>query len=547
MNATVGGRLEAVERPRTLFGPDYLRLAALVAVAIAVHGWLIAHTAVTARDSLGFARLALCFETPSAAPPAADGLSKNTVDHIRAAEHPPGFPLAVWAADAALKHATARPPADRALLATQVANAIAAVLLVIPTYLIGRMLFSRNVGFAAALLLQVLPVPARITSDGLTEGVYLLVSAAAVVLAVRAVRVPRVSYFLMCGIVTGASYLVRPEGLMIAAAPGAVALWLGVNGQWPRQATLGRLAALAVGVGLVSVPYMALIGKLSNKPTAPMMNPLEGPPGPIYRGGPENTRRAAAGPALFAEWWNQELDAGKTRELWALEAVFKEMTKSANYAVWPLAIFAMVALRRRLATDPALWVLGVLIAFNLVLVVYLAARIGYVSERHTVLLTLLACQFAAAGLPLLAAALGQLLPWVERLGVRVTAAGILAAVVASSLPFALKPMHTHRVGHKHAGHWLAERITDHDALVDPFAWAEWYAGRTLYRTSWNPPVSRNTYIVWENKSATPHSRLPVLAEARQLSSRPDSRLVYHWPEDVPADKAAVHVYKLGPD
>ena len=55
-------------------------------------------------------------------------------------------------------------------------------------YLIGRILFGRNVGFAAALLFQVLPVPARVTSDGLSEGVYLLAVAVAILLGVRAVR-----------------------------------------------------------------------------------------------------------------------------------------------------------------------------------------------------------------------------------------------------------------------------------------------------------------------------------------------------------------------
>ena len=97
MSASVGGRLEEVEPKRSLFGPDYLRLAALVLVAVAVHAWLVSHTAVTARDSLGFARMALCFDTPSAAPPHADGRPKTTLDHLRSAEHPPGFPLAVWA------------------------------------------------------------------------------------------------------------------------------------------------------------------------------------------------------------------------------------------------------------------------------------------------------------------------------------------------------------------------------------------------------------------------------------------------------------------
>lgn len=572
MGASVGGRLEPVERPRSLFGPDYLRLAALAVVAIALHAWLISHTALTARDSLGFARQALCFANPSASPPNADGRPKNTLDHIRAGEHPPGFPLAVWATDSALRLVSHRPPADRVLLATQLANAIAAVLLVIPTYLTGRMLFSRNVGFAAALMFQVLPVPLRITSDGLTEGVYLLVTAVAIALSVRAVRRPRISAFLLCGLATGASYLVRPEGLMIATGPAAVALWLGYTRQWPRDATLARLTALFIGVALVAVPYMALIGKISNKTTTDiLLNPHEAPPR-IYQGGPVS-QRAIVGAVLFAEWWNEERDAGKSRELWAVQAVFKEVSKGANYVVWPLAIFAILALRRRFAIEPGLWVLAVLGVCNLALLMYLAARVGYVSERHTVLLTLLACQFAAAGLPLLASAIGQILPRVERLGVRVTAAGLLVAVVAGSLPSSIKPMHANREGHRHAGLWLAAHITENDALVDPFCWAEWYAGRTLYRTSWNPDPSRDTYVVLENEQlkGSPHSRLPVLPEAKRLVAfglarvlyqtalqivgmpqippvgLPVVRIVYHWPENVPEDQAVLHIYRLSPE
>jgi hypothetical protein len=410
------------------------------------------------------------------------------------------------------------------------------------------MLFSRNVGFAAALLFQVLPVPARITSDGLTEGVYLLAASVAIVLGVRAVRRPRISGFLLCGLATGVSYLVRPEGLMIAVGPGAVALWLGLSRAWPRDTALARIAALGVGVALVSLPYMVLIGKISNKPTGEYLHPLNAPSGPIYHGGPGGAKLTTAQP-LFAAWWHHELDAGRSRELWAVQAVFKETSKSANYVVWPLAAFAMLALRRRFATEPGMWVLAVLIACNFALLIYLASRVGYVSERHTVLLTMLACQFAAAGLPLFAAAIGQLFPRVERLGVQITAASLLVALVASSLPFALKPMHTHREGHKHAGRWLATRITDNDAMVDPFCWAEWYAGRTLYRTSWNPPESRNAYVIWET-GPSPHSRLPEYEKAKELmeqAKRERGRPAYHWPENVPWEQAQVQVWKLGPD
>ncbi|MCS6863863.1 MAG: glycosyltransferase family 39 protein [Gemmataceae bacterium] len=544
MAATVGGRLEVVQRPRKLWGPDYWRLVALVLVAGGLHAWLIAHTAITARDSLGFARLALCFQNPSLAPPHPDGRPKNTLDHIRAAEHPPGYPLAVWATDAVLQRFSTQPVPERILLACQLANAIAAVLLVIPTYLLGRMLFSRNVGWAAALLFQVLPVPARITSDGLTEGVYLLMASVAVLLAVRAVTRPRISGFLACGLATGAAYLVRPEGLLVAVAAMIVACICAAKRQWPREAAWGRILALVIGVGLVAVPYMALIGKISNKPTGEYLNPLESPAGPLYRGAP-TSQRLTSSLGIVAAWWNHEKDADIPRELWAFQAVAKEMAKGSNYCVWPLALFAIVTLRRSFVTQPGLGVLLWLIACNTALLVYLAARVGYVSERHTLLLTLLGCQLAAAALPLLAQALGQLVPALQRLGVRLMAASLLVAVVGAALPFVLKPMHSHREGHKHAGLWLAERLRETDALVDPFCWAEWYAGRTLYRTSWNPTPSTSTYVIWENKSDSPHSRLPLYEQAKELKDTPGARIVYHWPETIPPEQAAIQVYRLG--
>lgn len=549
MSASVGGVLEQVERPRSLFGPDYLRIAAVALVALAVHGWLLASTAVTARDSLGFARQALSFASPSSVPPHKDGRPKTTIDLVRESEHPPGYPLAVWVTHAGLRRALpdmAIP--DRALLATQLTNALAAVLLVIPTYLIGRLLFGRNTGFAAALLFQVLPVPARVTSDGLTEGTFLLVAVSALALGVWAVKTRRVFGFLLCGMACGASYLVRPEGLMLGVGPGAVALWLGLTRRWPRDAAAGRIAALCVGALLVSVPYMALIGKLSNKKTTEYMNPLEGAPGPVYRGGPEGSHRAPANAPPLGAWWNHELDAGKSREVWAFGAVYSETIKAANYAIWPLALFGVLALRRRFAAEPELWVPVVVCVANLALLYYLAARVGYVSERHTMLITLIGCVFAAVALPLLATAVGQALPVCDRIGVRVTAAGLLVCVVAGSLPFALKPLHANREGHKYAGHWLAEHLTERDAVVDPFAWAEWYAGRTLYRSSGtNPDPSRNTYIVVEPNAKSPHSRLPVLDEAKRLEKHPTARPVYQWPEDAPKEKVQVQILKLGPE
>ncbi|HEV3437312.1 MAG TPA: glycosyltransferase family 39 protein [Gemmata sp.] len=548
MSAEVGGLMVAVPPHRSLFGPDYLRLFALLVVGIAIHGWLVVHTAVPARDSLGYARIALNLSYPSAG---SQGEPRQRIDVIRTAEQPPGYPLAVWVTEKALRSIVDLPLPDRSLLAAQVANAIAAVLLVVPLYLIGRILFGRNVGFGAALLFQVLPVPARMTSDGLSEGVYLLVVATAILFAVRSVRQPGVGGFLLCGMATGASYLVRPEGLGVAIAVGAVIAWSWVSRRWPRDQALGWLIALLVGVALVGLPYMMLIGKLTNKPTGNyIINPLDSQPAAIWRGQPE--ARGVGHPTvsmpLFAKWWDPVVDAGKNRELWAVEAVWSELIKSLHYVIGALAAFALIAHRRQLLSpDLGMWFLIVLGTLNAALMVYLADRIGYVSERHTLQFVMLSCVFASAALEPLANLLGSL-PKLGRLIVWPKAApcGLLFGIVLSALPFTLQTMHAQREGHKYAGRWLASQMADDDWLIDPLAWAEWYAGRTLYKTtSYQGQPKVKWVVVEEGKEGniSPHSRLPQWELANELKTK--GKLVYKWPES-PKSKSSpvICVYRL---
>ena len=258
---------------------------------------MLTHAKVTARDSIGFARIALQFEQPKAA-----GLG-DVVGVLKHSQHPPGYPLAVLAVSWPVRAVYDSDLPDQMLKSAQVASCIAAVLLVFPTYWLGRLLFGKFAGFAAALLFQVLPVPAEITSDGLTEGLYLLGLGTALLLGTRAIRKPGVGGFLLCGLATGLTYLVRPEGLLVASAVGLVAVAMGVVGRWPRAQAAAGVTALAVGAILPAVPYMVLIEGVTNKPSGKAIyehlikNPRE-----ILLGGGTATAAPHAGPPVAA-WY----------------------------------------------------------------------------------------------------------------------------------------------------------------------------------------------------------------------------------------------------
>ncbi len=542
MSAEVGGQLETMPTQRSLFGQDYGRLLVLGLVAVGMHAWLIAHTVIQARDSLGYARYALTLSDPNAG--GDPTVSHQRIEVIRAAEQPPGYPFAIWMTEILLRNVSTLPTPDRSLLATQIANAMAAILLVVPMYLTGRMLFGRNVGFMGALLFQVLPVPARVTSDGLTEGLYLLTAATAVLLGTRAARKPGIGGFLLCGLAIGGCYLVRPEGLLIGVAVGLVIVAAGIARTWPRDVALGRLTALCVGVALVALPYMVLIGKLTNKSTTPaLLHPWDDQPPPIWSGQPGACAPHGTAP-LFAAWWDPKVDEGKCRIIWALGAVWGEIIKALHYVVGALTLLAIVVHRRRLFTpDLGLWVPFVLSGLSLTLLVYLAARVGYVSERHTVLLVMLCCILGTSAIETLMYALAQI-PLIGRIIVWPDAAPatFFLALVASALPYSLKPMHQQREGHKHAGRWLATQMNEKDWLQDPLAWAEWYAGRTLYKTASYDGQPEFVWIVIEKGKGSPHSRLPQWDEANRRVA--NQQPVYRWPENAPPDGLVVEVYKV---
>jgi 4-amino-4-deoxy-L-arabinose transferase-like glycosyltransferase len=425
------------------------------------------------------------------------------------------------------------PLPDQLILSARVANLVIGLLLALVHYRLGRDLFGPGPAFVAASLFQLLPVPARVGADGLSDGLYLLFLGLALLAGARAVRAGSCRRFARCGLAVGAAYLVRPEGLLAAGAVGGMVIGLAVARRATASATMARLATLLCGVALLAGPYMAAVGGVTNKPTGKkLLNQLLGlPTGEVAKAG-------TAGP-LFASWYT---GAGESKQVWVVDAVQAELMKAFHYFPAGLAVIGVLAVRRRMCgPEPELFVPAALAGLNLLLLIGVAVGAGYVAERHTLPVVFVGCLFYGA-------AVGPVAEWFSGLpGVRraLTRRSSLvlgvAAMMIACLPATLRPLHANRAGHVAAGRWLAGHAGAHDRIVDPFGWAQFYAGRGLDRV----PAENDgsvVYAVIEEGKDRPHSKVwdydYALAVAR------DGKPVYQWPAAASPGATPVAVYRF---
>lgn len=485
---------------------DAMVLALLLAMAVGIHGWVIAHTEVAARDSIGFIRYALALQ------------QHPWLEVLPHAEQHPVYPLAVLAVSLPVRHFLGT-TCESMTFSAQATSALAGTLLVIPMFLLGREWFDRRVGFWAALLFQVLPAAARVTSDALSDGVFYLLAMTALLQAGRALRKGSPVEFALCGLSAGLAYLTRPEGALIVLT--VLVAWLGMQAlsasRWPwRRVAAGGLA-LSLAFGTVAGPYMAVIGGFSLKPTPRKFLQLsdETDTLPPVSGQGQLT----AGP-LLAIWW----DGGANHTAhppfyWGVWALGREVVRASQSVFWLPTLLGLWWFRGLVRVNPGMIVVLVLACVYALIVARMAVVVGYLSERHTLFLVLCGLFWAAA-------AQVRLADWLANRTRPVLAVAVLAALAASLASESLRPLHANRAGHRAAGLWLREHFHPGDTVLDPFCWAHYYAGAVFAEGTIPPPgFVPALYVVLEN-STNQHSRLPLLTIAREVAKR--GVPVYRW-------------------
>jgi hypothetical protein len=538
-----GSAAEARSEPA--LGRDLALLALLLLVAIGLRVWHLTHTEVAARDSIGYIRYAWQLGHHS---------WREAIGSPRQEQHP-GYPLAILAVSYPVRLFISEPDTRVMQLSAQLASSLASVLLVVPMYFLGRDLFHRGVGFWTALSFQCLPAAGRVFADGLSEGVFLLFAATALLGAVRAFRNHRPLWFALTGLAGGLAYLTRPEGALIVAATGLVLLavqCLRSRPSWRRFLACG--AALTITAATVGGPFILLTGKLTVKPTGNQLFHNALAPGPelpvLETQGPGDV---LASPP-FAVW--NPIDLNPTSH-WALEAVGIEFAKGCHFLLWIPMGLGLWWFRDRFRLFPGACVLLLVSLAILTLMWRVASLLGYVSDRHLLLPILCGTPWAVAFVPKLVTGPAAILRWLRplaRLGGYLPAAAgpvwptlLLAGFVALTLPKTLESLHANRSGFRDAGVWIAQHGHPWDEVIDPYSWTHYYAGRVfLEDQSPAPPVGQTKvcYVVLEVSGREhPHPRLDIQGAMRRAAA---GHKVKEWTRKRNKETIDVIVYQTQP-
>jgi Dolichyl-phosphate-mannose-protein mannosyltransferase len=530
-------------------------------VTVALRSWLIAHTAVAARDSIGFIRYALALE------------SQHWLDVLRNTQQHPGYPIVLLLVSWPVRLCLGGINPLSMQLSAQIASGLASTILVVPMYFLGCHFFDRRAGFWGSLLFEVLPVSGRAMSDGLSEATFLLFVSLSLLFAVIALKRNSIPAFVFSGVFGGCSYLTRPEGVLVVLATLAVLLGKQFYKPWRERwlRVSGCSLSLCVAALLIGGPYAYIIGGLTNKPTPRAilesrtiegagleesllrMRKDEGEMGnessviPLVFHSVHPSRPLLA--SVVALYAPKNLH---DRRLWALLAILTELIKGYQYIVALPVLLGLWWYRQLLRDNAGTWTLFILCILHAFVLWKLALAVGYVSERHILLLVLCGIFTGAATIGLAGDYLqGQLVRLCRTTQSTMkcqstpntfTAGLLLATVAAFCLPDTFRTLHANRAGHRAAGLWLAQNTNPGDSIIDPFCWAHYYAGRTFTEDAAKTPAADfppSQYVVLESSD---HARLPTIRYAMDLASR--GHLVYHWPVGRPEDQAKVKIYAV---
>ena len=476
---------------RSSVNPDVIHLCILFVIALCVGLYLIYNTEVIAKDGVTFIEYARNFQY---AP------RQTMLDQ----DQHPAYPVMILALHNAAGFFTGNSSLFTWIHAAQASALIFRLLAIVVLYFLGKDLVGRRFSFWAVLIIVFLPLPARYGSDALSDWPHLFFLALALFLAIRAAVSRKLYLFALAGLAAGLGYLIRPECAQIVIY---ASLWLMLEllarktPSWPR--TVLALVLLLACFLIVAGPYMLLKADLLPKKDIS-----------IHDAGEFN--RSETPQALVKLGGN----IGDT-----LEWIF--------VPAWLVGLYA--SFRKPRLFNPQQFFIIVLVALNIILMIWLHNKFGYMDKRHTLTLVLFTMFYIPVGLETLAS-------WLSKL--RRTTGGnpqnrkqlifyvLLALGIAVCLPQFSRPASPVDPLLRRSAQWLAGNTEQRELIAVSDPRIGFYAERTYiaYYRDTDSKAAKYVAIVMPTKSiSSPEYKAPSRRRVLFSQQSQDSRfqlLVY---------------------
>lgn len=164
---------------------------------------------------------------------------------------PPGYPFLIGMTNLIVQDL---------LLAGQLVSFVASMLTVVFLYLVGAALKNREAGLFASLAAAIHPYFILASAIVFTEAVFIFLIVLSLYLFIIATRTNTLRAFLLFGIASGITYLVRPEGILLLVLP-----LLHFGKSLPRKKPLVACAIVLVVFAFIASPYIYFLYQSTGK------------------------------------------------------------------------------------------------------------------------------------------------------------------------------------------------------------------------------------------------------------------------------------------
>lgn len=448
------------------------RVGLLMTCAAALFAWRNYHAEVTFADGLRYIEQAQRIDRGAWR----EGLL-HAVDH-------PTYPLAIVGMHRLIGGAG---PVEWQRAAQLVCIA-AAVLLVIPLYLVGLEIYGPTAAWLGCVLFIGNRMMEYVVINVLSECVFLLFWTWGLWAAIRFLYEGRFVWLPLAAFCGGLAYLSRPEGLLLPLALLATLVVLPLHRatriNWSRW--WAAIAFLVLGPLLLVGPFIALRGGLGTKPAI--------------------ARVLGTAPTSGAQALERDrpLPAGQTTIQTyqiAVHRVMKVFQGAVTMTLLPLSLLGLIVRWPRTARA-RLWIFtGFIVVASAVALVRLHATGGYCTSRHAIVPSMLLILAAAHGVEWLLGSVAIQGRWIGlaegryRLGPGVLVL-LAAAFVLVPLKRDMTPYQGSFAAYRDTGTWLKLVVRPPEKVLDLTSWSLYFSGEPGYQFPGVFDASTDPQVRW---------------------------------------------------